>query len=47
MIAGDLVLLIDPVLSLNTINEQGTVQIFHKSLFDYLLDLRCGGHLPF
>jgi len=45
--AGDLVLLIDPILSLITINKQGAVQIFHKSLFDYLLDPSRGGHLPF
>jgi len=45
--AGDLFLLIDPILSLVTINERSTVQIFHKSLFDYLLDPSRGGHLPF
>jgi len=45
--AGDLFLLIDPVLSLITINERSIVQIFHKSLFDYLLDPTRGGHLPF
>jgi len=45
--AGDLFLLIDPVLSLITINECSIVQIFHKSLFDYLLDPTRGGHLPF
>ena len=44
--AGDLVLLIDPILSLITINKYGDVQIFHKSLFDYLLDPSRGGHLP-
>jgi len=46
MKGGDLVLLIDPILSLITITEIGKVQIFHKSLFDYLLDHRCGRHLP-
>ena len=45
--AGDLFLLIDPILSLITINERSTVQIFHKSLFDYLLDPGRRGHLPF
>jgi len=45
--AGDLVLLIDPILSLITIDKSGTVEIFHKSLFDYLLDPSRGGHLPF
>ena len=45
--AGDLDLLIDPIRSLITIYKHGTVQIFHKSLFDYLLDPSRGGHLPF
>ena len=45
--AGDLVLLIDPILSLLTIDKHGSVQIFHKSLFDYLLNPSRGGHLPF
>jgi len=45
--AGDLFLLIDPIISLITINNLGIVQIFHKSLFDYLLDPSRGGHLPF
>ena len=44
--AGDLVLLIDPILSLITIGTS-RVQIFHQSLFDYLLDPSRGGHLPF
>ena len=46
MKAGDLVLLLDPVLSVITSTKYG-VQIFHKSLFDYLLDPSRGGHLPF
>jgi len=45
--AGDLILLIDPILSLIAINQDGNIQIFHKSLFDYLLDPSRGGHLPF
>jgi len=45
--AGDLFLLINPVLSLITINKHSSVEIFHKSLFDYLLDPSRGGHLPF
>jgi len=43
--AGDLVLLLDPVLSLIAIDER-SVQIYHKSLFDYLLDPSRSGHLP-
>jgi hypothetical protein len=46
MKAGDLVLLLDPILSLIAI-EDDQVRILHKSLFDYLLDLTRGGHLPF
>ena len=43
--AGDLVLLLDPILSLVAI-DSGQLRILHKSLFDYLLDSRRGGHLP-
>ena len=43
---GDLILLLDPILSLVAI-ERGTIRIYHKTLFDYLLDLDRGGHLPF
>ena len=43
---GDLVLLLDPILSLVAI-DGGGVRILHKSLFDYLLDSTRGGHLPF
>ena len=46
MKAGDLVLLIDPILSLVTI-DGSQIRIYHKSLFDYLLDFGRGGHLPF
>ena len=42
---GDLVLLLDPVLSLVAIYDHG-VRVLHKSLFDYLLDSSRGGHLP-
>jgi hypothetical protein len=42
---GDLILLLDPILSLVAIDHD--VRIFHKSLFDYLLDPTRGGHLPF
>ena len=45
MKAGDLVLLLDPVLSLVAIGDD--IRIYHKSLFDYLLDFTRGGHLPF
>jgi len=45
MQAGDLVLLLDPILSLVAI-DGNHVRILHKSLMDYLLDLR-GEHLPF
>ena len=44
--AGDLVLLLDPILSLLSIADE-EVRILHKSLFDYLLDFTRGGHLPF
>ena len=43
---GDLVLLLDPILSLIAIDGD-KVRILHKSLFDYLLDVTRGGHLPF
>ena len=43
---GDLVLLLDPILSLVAI-DGNDVRIYHKSLFDYLLDFVRGGHLPF
>ena len=43
---GDLVLLLDPILSL-VVTEGGEVRILHKSLFDYLLDSTRRGHLPF
>jgi len=46
MKAGDLVLLLDPILSLISIDVD-RVRILHKSLFDYLLDPTRGGHLPF
>lgn len=46
MKAGDLLLLCDPILSLVAFNGNN-VRIFHKSLFDYLLDSTRGGHLPF
>ena len=46
MKAGDLVLLIDPILSLISIDSD-QVRILHKSLFDYLLDPTRGGQLPF
>jgi hypothetical protein len=46
MKAGDLALLLDPVLSLVAIDSE-RVRILHNSLFDYLLDFRRGGHLPF
>ena len=46
MKAGDLVLLLDPILSLVAI-EGCKLRIYHKSLFDYLLDFNRGGHLPF
>jgi len=42
---GDLVLLLDPILSLVAIDGD-KVRILHKSLFDYLLDDTRGGHLP-
>ena len=41
---GDVILLFDPVLSLLTFDE-GNIRIFHKSLFDYLLDSTRGGDL--
>jgi len=46
MEAGDLVLLLDPILSLLSIDDD-QVRIYHKSLFDYLLDFNRGGHFPF
>ena len=46
MKAGDLVLLLDPILSLVAIDGD-EIRIYHKSLFDYLLDSDRGGHLPF
>jgi hypothetical protein len=46
MKAGDLLLLLDPILSLIAIDDS-QVRIIHKSLFDYLLDSTRGGHLPF
>jgi hypothetical protein len=46
MKAGDLVLLLDPILSLVAIDDSD-VRILHKSLFDYLLDLERSGRLPF
>ena len=46
MRAGDLVLLLDPILSLVAI-DRDEIRIYHKSLFDYLLDFVRGGHLPF
>ena len=42
---GDIVLLLDPILSLVAINGD-KVRILHKSLFDYLLDVTRGGYLP-
>ena len=46
MRAGDLVLLLDPILSLIAIDGDN-VRVLHKSLVDYLLDVARGGHLPF
>ena len=46
MKSGDLVLLLDPILSLVAI-DGNQIRIYHKSLFDYLLDCDRGGHLPF
>lgn len=46
MKAGDLVLLLDPILSL-VATDGDEVRILHKSLFDYFLDFTRGGHLPF
>ena len=46
MKAGDLDLLLDPILSLVTI-EDAKIRILHKSLFDYLLDFSRSGNLPF
>ena len=46
MKAGDLVLLLDPILSLVAI-EGGDLRIYHKTLFDYLLEFDRGVHLPF
>ena len=45
MKAGDLVLLVDPILSLVAV-DGGKIRIYHKTLFDYLLDSDRGGHLP-
>jgi hypothetical protein len=53
MKAGDLVLLLGPILSLVAIDVDDDdeppikVRILHKSLFDYLLDSTRSGHLPF
>ena len=46
MKTGDLILLLDPILSLVAIDGD-EIRIYHKSLFDYLLDFVRGGHLPF
>jgi hypothetical protein len=46
MKAGDLELLLDPILSLVSIDGD-KVRILHKSLFDYLLDFDRSGQLPF
>ena len=46
MKAGDLVLLLNPILSLISTDAQ-TVHILHKSLIHYLLDFTRSGHLPF
>jgi hypothetical protein len=46
MRAGDLDLLLDPILSLISIDED-KVRILHKSLFDFLLDVDRSGQLPF
>ena len=43
---GDLLLLLDPILSLIAFNGD-QVRILHKSMFDYLLDFTRGVHLPF
>jgi hypothetical protein len=45
MKSGDLVLLLDQILSLVAI-EGDEIRIFHNSLFEYLLDVTRGGHLP-
>lgn len=45
MKAGDLGLLLDPILSLVAINSD-QLRILQKSLFDYLLDYKRRGHLP-
>ena len=45
MKAGDVLLLLSPILSLVAI-ENEEVRILHKSLFDYLLDPTRSGHLP-
>jgi hypothetical protein len=46
MRAGDLELLLDPILSLVSIDDD-KVRILHKSLFDFLLDVDRSGQLPF
>jgi hypothetical protein len=46
MKAGDLELLLDPILSLVSIDGD-EVRILHKSLFDYLGDFDRGGQMPF
>jgi len=45
MRAGDVILLLSPILSLVVIDNE-EVRILHKSLFDYLLDPTRSGHLP-
>ena len=45
MKAGDVTLLLCPILSLVAIDDE-EVRILHKSLFDYLLDPIRSGHLP-
>lgn len=46
MRAGDLVLLLDPILSLVSI-DNSKLRVLHKSLFDYLLDQTRSEHLAF
>jgi len=45
MRAGDVILLLSPILSLVAIDNE-EVRILHKSLFDFLLDPTRSGHLP-
>jgi hypothetical protein len=47
MKSGNLVLLLNPLLSLVNIDDDDKVQIYHKGLFDYLIDPARRGHLPF